>query len=670
MIPPAMYELDKANDELLNRRSAITISNITQLIYSSMDGKLSFRHIWNHILVMLQHPLSFFIYRKLKGKKKYEHYYTLNKDPLSIERFEEIKEKYLSTQTDIKKYIFPIVTSNDCEYYIVLISAYNFTAVDQARVRCLEPIVNKSDEFEEDSCFRYLLPVQRQAYNFFHGKHATRTIFFDEFLLKSLDSIEEKKTNRSKSKNTYATKPSVYEYQFNRLLFQQDTISSLRSIIKSNKFKNNRNDASKGYINRVYKKIRSGLSFIQSLDSGAYVSNALFYVVDYLKSDNLPRCGDGYNYNVKLYLHDEQKDQFKRYLDNLKKASTKLPYSALSGNSDKDSVVYNLLARADDWFWMCVKEKRYDEIIEIITSPFGPSLRSVADATISNGSVHFMYGFLNDGGIARCFGGAVDQEVYDVDESSPIWKEILRQCVAYYLFRAIMPDKDRNLLDEDFLRARNITLIMVPIEVQGCIPMVCAHFLFLTKSENESDIDWHKSVDIYNAIDQKIKRSLRKTYKELYINVIRDVFYENLTAVLLKSYNSIEEKNTLLEVEGLLNKDLDILEPFIPFKIAKVYLYYTDEYIKKNGINTMHSISRVRNYLAVSEVHSVPVLEVISGAIEGVVTLRENSCFSQKDFSGREFLGSGEIVSEFAREVNRAFTSYSLGLRSRYTRED
>jgi hypothetical protein len=658
-------------------RSATTISNISQLYYSSSKEAIQFRHIWNHIIVMLQHPLSACVYEKTEDDYKFK--FRINSDPLSEPRFKSLLGEFdklpvkladnISTSSNDRSpkwkegFLFQIFNS---QYFLLLISVYNNTPKSSSNRKLR--LIGNLDWMSE--------LIERKQKTDFQLDNIARQV--EHFLsINTTDFTRELKTEPLQNYIINSIKASIKTYQaqrqekFKSKCPQEDTIR-LTELQKHNKyldiFTNNQREvnnfargifeidefkgvallkdrrknanlntlksvggADSGYLSRIYRKMSGGLLSLKET-SGASLINMYLFIADCSPSNSLPRCpttngGKGvYNYNSRACFSSEQRLEiasfFKeklvnrnnfltQYKDSTERRTRKIlpaTYSSLKATiqiDDKDKdLICEALDFADNWFWEAIELNKIDEILDVLESPFGCKLRSVIDATYWNKSVHFSNVFFG-GGIKRCFGGGVNTKLpsHFSEVSSDVVNDIRRLCATYYYFRGMMSDDDRLKLDQDEsrLQVNQIGLMLVPIEVQSCVFVVSANLVAL-KPEVDGN-EWQRNVDIFNAVSQKLKRITRRTYKEIYFDVVESIFFRNYLEFLsfLNNSNSNEVTSDFSTLEMILNKDLNTLETIMPFKTIELRLALEDSKFIDPSTEPKSITSILTGFLATKE---------------------------------------------------------------------
>lgn len=694
------------DSDQLNLRTTITISNINQLSYTSTSSSLSFRYIWNHILVMLQHPLSFMIFDK-DNSGNYRRIITLNKDPLSTKRFDELlREKdlvasyneddiaqayYNFNKTELNRYLFPIFNT---PYSILLFSVYNPTS-NIKMVRDLQPIFNSEKEYQcsDDDPEKYqkkkLFRVVEQVNDFFslpakrQQKASLKVQHFFDFLSSTIresadvgenqaikdyspygledDNDPESKITAEKSLKIYKKVLLKEESRVQELV--PDEIRAIDFEKEEFRFKEH------GYLDRIYRKVKSGLRSLQ----GGSVPNLSLYMSDCVSSPSLPRCDGQYNYGLGLYLVDEQKEKIIQYFDEIrplceeysmikddisrKEKTSHLFYSQLNkdicgGNEsnknevirkDKENkVLQQCLNMADDWFWDNIKDGNKNAIIEVLEAPFGKKLRSVCDATFFNGTCHVAYPYLDGGGIKRCLGGAVDtkipSEFSDID--SDCIADMKKMCATYYYFRGMMTQEEIETLDGNPELVNQITLLLVPMEVQGVILAACTHYIFIPHDDLD-DNQWYKMIEIYNAVDQKVQRSLRKAMKELYMEIVNSIFVYNYSNMFMCLKKGVVNLGLM---ETMMNNGFQSVEYLMPFKTVRLKLNYAeDEVISEERVDDKTLRSRQGQFSFFPGVDSVIA----------TVDLVDNKRFRYTLSSDRMFLKPEEVAFSFYQRAQQ-----------------
>lgn len=427
----------------LNRRIDLICQSIVGGLLSGNDPeKVSFRHILNRVMLLIQQPLFFIIYFENQDSTFSEHYRSVknHKDKGKIDKFTKLVTDKDGSVKDRKKEKSKLIKLFGSSYYLLPIFVGKKTNKEY-EFRSIENIYNRKWDGKIDPSISPKTIEHILSYllsNVFHYEnYESYGSEFRRLLKLSIEKCRNK--TPEESKNDELAPPDITPHipnpdvrkevfkKFNELMLSNN---NLFLVLPKN-----------GYLDAVFKKNKSNLKHLSKfvrnntnkdgkIEDEDVAANYIVFIRDYAvdagykRNFNQTDIDDyGKNYRIRMALCDEQKEDMRNHFKRLRKkydsheeiidyvSSLKDEYKAVG------SPVRKMAESLDKWFWTEFKkgnlkedaseseikefENSIDEFINIMGSYFSTHARASADP-VFDGLIYFRQQF-SDGGIERCF---------------------------------------------------------------------------------------------------------------------------------------------------------------------------------------------------------------------------------------------------------------------------
>lgn len=565
-----------------------------EAIYTGMfsgpsPASISFRHVLSRIMILLQEPVTFILFKKDNTGNR-EEVYRANKHKRH------------------RKYIDVAITkareSADESYF--------FNAFGMGyELLCLIAETNKQGFYEFDLLKVEERPPQKERWSI--ASYKLRCILeikqfgiygerFYADLKGALDrcvdisdapsellSVQSAEAKNRFSNHWKAEKKEAFG-QF--LLNLSENTSAYRGLSQY------------GVIDKVFSKLKDNLlaiaagGFIQNKKDGierVQLTNFILFARDY--SSPVQRHGNDYDYQLQLIVCSRQQAEWENafrlwalYPDSsINRRSYLKLFENLTISADKQEevkLVMESARRVNDYFWALIDDGAPKDIINVMKAPFGSSARSMADP-VFDGVSYFRDPF-SEGGIKRCFDPSknfketLQKELGLLNEKSVVqvgnaWADVLRVVACHYLFDAMTdptrPNEDPNPTKDKSDRLR---IMLNPIEVGGRVWGVIGYLTQNHTINNQADRDgltaydlhWRQNYHVYQDVNSRVKKNLRADFLRLYEKTVASTFVRCLNTLheVNKEYGSVE----MLIPQETINDHLSILSCFFPYNSINI----------------------------------------------------------------------------------------------------
>ena len=591
----------------MDRRITLTRSSIVGALLSGDNPqKVSFRHVLNRIMVLIQVSMTFVIF------KRETHQFRLvarfNKHHRDQDAINDcingiVDEKIAADnkQNQRSNELFKIIGT---DYYLLAIridkrnGVYKFYQLrkvlgdPKGRTDYLAYMIEKCLETE---------PYRQYGLNFIeHIRHS----------VESMSDGTDKKSIFFGEKNDFSPMPIQKSTPEPKapFKFDQTLADDVQRRMDLFLYKNKDHELSQdlvenGYLDRLYRKVKRNLSTINRFthsskgkekkpedDEAKPIANYVLFIRDYAVPDDYVRHsgyqgsqgGDGFNYRVRIALCSQQADDAKAYFKRLHKShesgSGVLGYQKSIEGKGKLSEGYRKLAGdLDQAFWQMLKndinnekattewnlinilQKPFAEwnLIEILKRPFGIRARSASDLVLEGGVVHFRRPFA-DGGIARCFpkGDNIPESLEIVRNNSEkfgdITDDLMRLVISYYWYQGMATDTHDPRTE--------LGIMLVPIEVGNRIWSVVGYFTTLFKEDAKIEavaeleanseawnINYHIFHDVNDRLKKELRRSVSNCHKDLLSEYYADLMVPDNWRKWFSNRFSVKGRNAVIE---------------------------------------------------------------------------------------------------------------------------
>lgn len=558
-----LYEFNSNKIKELDNRIAIIKSSIYDIFFTSNDPKtISFTVILNRILILVQKPITFVIYKK-NEKGNYVRYFNFIKDGWHRTEFLNALKKF---EEDIlyADYLFPIYSK---KYKLAVFKIdRNEYKNEEDRKSEFKYVKNK---FSTVDLKDYLILDKDKDYirymilSIFKGEYSE---YFVSTAEKSIDSLSEDFYG-NEIKNT------------NKNIFYKNDYFSLDNFyVEKLKIRKSIDES----INKTFIKIKESTKIVNSLcldysknNESLGLANILFFVRDYSDLDfskdlislkkrrvETHKKFDGYDYTVRVCIPDSQREEIQKYFSESFESKFNND-EIIKFYKKRDRNIKNVL---DKWFWSEFykdktpnKENFTKNIIDILSSDLGKYARSFTDPCFQNGLVHFRLPFEN-GGFDRA---GIFKEELDITEMEQIHPERLgdakRIVISYYLFQGM-----RKISKEE-----ELSIVMIPIELNGRIFGVTTHILvnkyYAYSKVIHSGDSWQSMYYLYSGIGNRIERNIRKSLKASFSKIVSENFFNFFKITTETAFRTYQSQIDYDEIINYGNNISFILSLFIPY---------------------------------------------------------------------------------------------------------
>jgi hypothetical protein len=356
-----------------------------------------------------------------------------------------------------------------------------------------------------------------------------------------------------------------------------------------------------GVIDKVFSKLKDNLlaiaagGFRRSEDESEAgerlpLTNFILFARDY--SEPIKRHGGDYDYQLRLIVCSRQETEWRHAFAHWKKfprAISRESYLKLfdlpvQANSQEEVQLITWAAKSvNEYFWKFIDDGNVDAIIRILKAPLSQSARSMADP-VFDGVSYFRDPF-SEGGVKRCFAPTDDfkedlkQQLKTLngqsfDNLSSSWCDVLRVVACHYLFDAMTdPTTTKN---QRASKSDRLRIMLNPIEVGGrvwgVIGYLTQNYEIAPHAQDQDlmafDLYWRQNYHVYQDVNSRVKKNLRVDFLRLYEQTVSQTVTRMLEESLIhnKSYGKVNAQ----VFQELINHRLSAFACYFPYSSVKI----------------------------------------------------------------------------------------------------
>lgn len=545
--------------EIIDGQISLTVEAIWAGLHAVPDPQsVSFRHILNRIMILVQSPITFILF--IQGDDgALERQYTFNKHPRH--------HRDINAQGDIasKRDMFRLFGT---KYFLLVLNAtspYEFSIIPPLDIDHLPEKPNNED------IVRYkMTKITNPASYKFYGQ-------FSSIIHRSLAACKD--WPQGAAIRASKLRPAV------KLIDHDKFFTALRS--------NTTQYYLDGYgvVDRVYRKIKKG---IESISSGneqpdaAKLTNFILFVRDYAAHDGYIRHAS-YNYRLQILICSNQRSDLKDFFGkhmrgNMAALKKAVRMEKVLREEEIKKPYYKKLARdaALRFFEILNRPTGDEDLLKILETPFGVAARSMADPVFDG--VTFFRDPFTEGGLSRCFPeneGAAFKEL-NLEQQD----DVLRITICRHLFEAmapqiqgVMPIENSKALATNGKEIQKspvdrLQIMLNPVELGGRVWCVIGHLtrsieptktLTDSKTINLLASYWLQNYHIYQTINERAKKNLRVYMSQLYEATVGNIYQEETLKFLGRLTKSAV-------VQSAVNERLESLSCLFPYDVVQIEL--------------------------------------------------------------------------------------------------
>lgn len=547
MTPSTREELKK----ILDRHVELGVESIFSAVYSGPNiSTLSFYHLINRIMMVVQVPITFVVFLDVNGLKSA--YHRTNHHKRHQKDIDKVVAR-ISGASD--EFHFPIWHSENGEhqkYTLVALKAdptYKFAPIKP--IHCIEDVFDLWDA----ASYKLWHVLQAKSYARYDDS-------FFKILPETLKSLEYKE-EPSPPERVPAAEEVVEA--FNKELLKDST----RYLLTG-----------RGVLDRVFRKIERNISQVnrgntKHADSGVNLANFILFARDY---SGCPARGwrhhDNYDYALRILLCSSQRAELESYLkwmlDKREKCEGEF-LAELTAAEVKHGV--ELIHEANALFWDYLEKGNSKALLDIFGNYFSEHARSMADP-VFDGVSFYRQPFAHDAGLGRVFDPqSLPASLSDLPPDDKRKDDLLRVVICQYLFQGFAAKGKGN----DKLQ---LQVMLNPIEIGGKVWGVVGfatrshHLGFKFKFDRKEhsgiadyDMFWSKNYHMYRDVNERFKKNLRS-----YMNRFYEDFIASRGAAWVARINaetSSGSKVNIFDAVAEFNATLASLACLFPYNVVK-----------------------------------------------------------------------------------------------------
>lgn len=548
-------------EQMLKRQVTLGIESIFSSVYSGSSLEtLSFTHILNRVMMLVQLPLTFVILEsdesggysicfKTNRHKRKDH-----KDAITAATDSSDPENYFELWHSKK-------SSENNKFYLLVLKADKSYKFEQLlKIREIKDSMNSWDI----GSYKLTQVFDRSNYR-----------QYGDFPDKIISIIGNTKANIDKDEKAdpndhFSSAPNYFQDDAARISIKSEFDRNLLSNMGPMFYEKLKK---RGVLDKVFKKIERNISDVNSGKEGrdGSITNFLLFARDYHNTPLGPWRHSSYDYSLRILLCDSQKEEIKEFFKTLrqKKEFYRKRYADEISNIKGD--IKLIAAEIDTRFWSILEsgDSGSTELIDILGEYFSANARSMADP-VFDGLSFYRQPFANDGGIARCFQpeSVLPSSIGEIPPGSDTIKDLLRVVCCQYLFDFMAAPGDKN--NETKLQ---LQIMLNPIEIGGRVWGVVA---YATRSHNPNfefknkvDLNWYesywvKNYHIYRDVNERMKKNLRSYMNAFYENFVARTFVAMMNAI------AYQRSGYLADRQRELNHQLGLLACIFPYDMLEV----------------------------------------------------------------------------------------------------
>ncbi|NOU50924.1 hypothetical protein HG263_10315 [Pseudoalteromonas sp. JBTF-M23] len=534
----------------LKRRVDLVMSSFIQEFFLRRENQCIHPvELLNKLMILCQHPLTFAIYNKGKGKVRTY----IDNDEYGKKL--EVKSEALAKEQESYFPIFAI-DNKECQYGLLAFQIYRDD--NSSRLKFIH--VNPREEENVRESTKIIQKLLAIFFAYF-TEHNPQIIGISEEFSNSIhDGLEQ---HFNSIINSYPSHSGL-DVDF----LNTDQIFEINKQILESAY-----SEKVRYFSKTVKKLNESKSI-------SNLPNIVFYQKQVRAPNLAPRVSinqanegfHGYPFDTRIVISERQYQDLSDYLTHFRrefknKGESFFPlnkiksYSSLSCGKTKifvekyDKLFLDILCdiRAVNSETGEVINGTPDmgirNLLDIYLQDTSDDARSFADPVLSTGLIHIRYPFAN----ASPFLG------YQQKHAEKCCIRLLQLVIQHYIFEGLSP----GTIDRE---KTSLALVTFPIYISGRVPMTVSHILHV-ENGNESGLDsgvWDHAFYLTQFLSREIKSNLRKSYWETYLHQVGDILEQEILALFS---SELEEQSWELIVQAIngINQKLDGLRYLFPF---------------------------------------------------------------------------------------------------------
>lgn len=551
-----MQELPAQLARIIDRQVALTVEAIWAGLHAGPDPQsVSFRHIMNRIMILVQNPITFILFCE-QANGKLSRQYTFNKHPRH--------HRDINAQGDVAKKSEMFRLFGTSYYLLVLWAAapYEFKIISPSNTG-----LPKKPKAEDIVLYKLARITDAASYEFYAQ--------FFSLVQRSLEDC----------KDWPQAEPAKLPL---RLSQSSRDYENFFTALQSNTTQYHLDGY--GVVDRVYRKIKKGIESISSragaLD-GFRLTNFILFIRDYAVPEGYIRHAS-YSYHLQILICSSQRADLKEFFGKHMKGNRAAQKKAVKKEKrlrehEIKKPYYKKLARdaAKRFFEILNRPTGDEDLLKILEAPFGPAARSMADPVFDG--VTFFRDPFTEGGLTRCFPESEDASFSDL--SLERQDDVLRITICRHLFEAMVDPIPEAVSTENNRPLQNgqafssslidrLQIMLNPVELGGRVWCVIGHLTRSIEPEQElSDAKtinllasyWLQNYHIYQTINERAKKNLRVYMSQLYEATVGNIYQE-------ETLKFLGQRTKSAKVESAVNERLEGLSCLFPYDVVQVEL--------------------------------------------------------------------------------------------------
>ncbi len=477
-------------------------------MYFSADkpSNISISSFINRLIILFQRPVIFVAYHKTENGQVERVKFDFVSDPLYIDKIIENTYESMSEEEAHSK-LFQIF---DLDYYFqtIFVSFDNSSKDTNAKAtfKKLNPIPNIKSEIPIASLEDYIVACLQEVLSL---EKITSDVFKERFSSAVKESFEQL---------VEVTKLKEGD------IIQPEPLAQPPERVKDDLFES------------IHNKVKQSSMLLNAFGSVTHESpfdlaNAFLIVKNYIHTQGYKRYGL-YDYNIYYVIPETQREEFGNFLTEI--ATNKLDWAHKKGIQPFKNRVskqgQETVASHLDNFNKALVRKGTEGIVNNFSEDINYNFRSFSDPVFNSASIiHYTFPFDQ---------GTVEGVIKDNEDNN-----YLRAITGHYLFSA---------MSNNINKEQKLGLMLVPIEVNGCIYAVLGHVIKVIDTTNEpesySDPSLWNSIYYSHNIINRVERNLRSSLRNRYLRRVFDNMYQQtLRACIEEQNNSVDELIANLE---------------------------------------------------------------------------------------------------------------------------
>jgi hypothetical protein len=577
--------------EVIDHHIKLTVEAIyTGMFAGPSPASVSFRHILSRIMILLQEPVTFVLFKTNELGDRQE-VYRANKHRRHKKYIDEKIAQAIDSHSQVQSFFFDVFGMG---YELLCLIA---EADKQGRYQ-FNPLVVRSENPAllrwEIASYKLRKILEIEPFLIYKKRFATDLLG----TLQRCADHEKSDTEADEIGSREGQLEDFYhpDYDQARLdgynQFVQDLSRNTSEYSQLSQY---------GVIDKVFSKLKDNLLAIAAggfrppdsdseVDERLPLTNFILFARDY--SEPIRRHGGDYDYQLRLIVCSRQETEWRHAFAHWKEfphAISRESYLKLfdlpvqASSQEEVQLIRQTAKRVNEYFWRFIDDGNIDAIIKVLKAPLSSSARSMADP-VFDGVSYFRDPF-SEGGIKRCFAPTDDFKEdlkrqlqtlnsQSFDQQSSSWSDVLRVVACHYLFDAMTDpttDKSQRASKSDRLR-----IMLNPIEVGGrvwgVIGYLTQNYEIDPNAQNKDliafDLYWRQNYHVYQDVNSRVKKNLRVDFLRLYEQTVSQTVTQMLEESIVhnKAYGRVNSQ----VFQELINHRLSALTCYFPYSSVKI----------------------------------------------------------------------------------------------------